>query len=693
VLQVFHDLLIPIADEFSGKRAWLDVCQLWLYRNTVLTPTLREACRYCVKRFRENGIGDARSVAYRADGKTRYGETTLPTEWHPKRAVLSIVKPTGSARQLTTFAENALSLVCRSTSTPEGGVEAPVVVLDDGTKEDHYQGVRTKGKLVLTARPAAAVASLAEKHGAIGIITDSTDRPRMPGTSPTRDPEDGPDAVQWNCFGGTKPGKLFGFVLSPRMGRRLRDLIRSSKTPVVVRAEVEARFYPGHSDVVDAVIPGSGDEELWVLSHISEPGAYDNASGCAVSLEIARTLKALVASGRLPPPRRSIRFLFSTEVSGFLPYLHVHEPKLPNVLAGLCIDSVGVDVGRGQVGGEFLIFRAPEYAASFTEHLVAEITGAVTRMSAEHFGEDNYGLFPWRLENYWGNDAFITDPFFDIPTPELSCWPYRYYHTSGDLPEFISPDNLARAGVICATYLHFLACAGPRDAAWLSALTAGKAKTRIADELFGAVREQESLLRKRKTGPALLRAARKLALCGHYYCALEQDAVRQPLWLAVRDRAARAVADEAAASIAAATAAELEVARGLLSHLVGEPIPDVPREAEPPEKEQAERLVPRRKAWRPPSENKMRKSLREKLADFRKRLEETGTQVNHLWPWANGKRSVYEIWHRVRYRHDCPLGTVLEYFQIMARAGYVEMMKPSKVETLARTVPYNRRQK
>jgi hypothetical protein len=51
--------------------------------------------------------------------------------------------------------------------------------------------------------------------------------------------------------------------------------------------------------------------------------------------------------------------------------------------------------------------------------------------------------------------------------------------------------------------------------AWLSALTGGKAKTRIAHELLNAVREQEALLRKRKTGPALSRAARKLALCGH----------------------------------------------------------------------------------------------------------------------------------------------------------------------------------
>ena len=51
---MFTDLLKPIAKEFSGKRAWLDVNRLWQFRNTVCTPSLREACAYSVERFREN---------------------------------------------------------------------------------------------------------------------------------------------------------------------------------------------------------------------------------------------------------------------------------------------------------------------------------------------------------------------------------------------------------------------------------------------------------------------------------------------------------------------------------------------------------------------------------------------------------------------------------------------------------------
>jgi len=669
---MFQGLLEPITDEFSGKRAWLDVNQLWLYRNTVLTPGLREACRYCVGRFRENGVRKAEMVSYKADGKTRYGDTTLRMEWQPKSATLSVVKPKENACRLTTFEENALSLICRSAATPKGGVEAKVVVVDDGTKEEHYRGLNVRGKIVMTARHPAGVAGLAGKRGAIGVITDTIDRPKVSGTDPTRDPEDGPDAVQWVTFGGTEPPDLFGFVLSPRMGGRLRRLVREARQPVVLRAEVDATSRAGHSDVVDAVVKGRGNEELWVLSHISEPGAYDNASGCAVSMEIARTLEALTASGTLPPMKRSVRFLFSTEVSGFLPYLHEQQKKLPGVLGGLCIDSVGVDVGK--VGSDFVIFRAPEFAASFSEHLVAEITDTVTRMSARHFGEDNYGPFPWHLEDYWGNDAFITDPYFDIPTPQLSCWPYRYYHTSMDLPEFISPDNLARAGVICATHLYFLACAGPREAAWMSAMTAAKAKTRIAEELNRAALAQEGTLHGKRTRPKLLSAAKRLKLCSEYYGALEQDAVRQPVRFAPKDRSLRRLVEETASSVAAAAERELGVARGLLQNLTGTPLPQAPDDADPAERQEAERLVPRRKAWHQPAERTVRKPVRTRLEALRNRPEAKGVNFAAIWPWANGERTIHEISQRVQYRQECSLSVVLDYFRIMEGAGCVEMV-------------------
>ncbi|MBM4082943.1 MAG: DUF4910 domain-containing protein, partial [Planctomycetes bacterium] len=358
----------------------------------------------------------------------------------------------------------------------------------------------------------------------------------------------------------------------------MRKLIESSPKPVVVRAEVDARSYAGHSDVVNGVVKGTGEEELWVLAHISEPGAYDNASGCAASLEIGRTLEALYRKRILPRPKRSVRFLFSTEVSGFLPFLEEHKKQWPKVLAGLCVDSVGVDMGK--IGGEFIIYRAPESSPSFMEHFLAEVAEAVHNMRFDHFGENNYALWPWRLAPYWGNDAFITDSYYDIPTPQLSCWPYRYYHTSMDLPEFISPDNLARTGVMCAAALHFLANAGPKDAAWISALTAAKARTRIADELNAEVLSQVKALNGKKTRKALEPAATKLAQCADYYAELEDEAIVQPLRFAPGNKAVSEFVSELAGEVMDGAEFEHGCARGLLSALVGADVPHAP-EGEP----------------------------------------------------------------------------------------------------------------
>ncbi len=673
---MYRHLLEPIARELSGKRAWLDVSRLWQFRNTVLAPGLREACRFCVQRFKANGIDAARVIPYRADGKSRCGfHPPLPLEWEARSASLSIVRPAGEARRLTSYGEQPLSLACRSGAVPKGGVRAQVVIVKDGTRPEHYRGLNIKGRMVMTDRQASAVAALSAKAGAIGIISDTFDRPRMPGQEPpVRENFDGPDAVQWSCLSGAPDTRhLFGFVLSPRMGARLRKLIESGPGPVVLQAEVDVRSYPGHSDVVDAVVRGTGQGEVWALAHISEPGAYDNASGVALSIEIARALESLIRRRVLRRPKRAIRFLFSTEVSGFLPYLEQRKRAWPRVLAGLCIDSVGVDMGK--IGGEFIIYRAPESAPSFMEHLAAEVAEAVHNMPFDRFGENNYALWPWRLAPYWGNDAFISDAYFDIPTPQLSCWPYRFYHTSMDLPEFISPDNLARTGVMCATLLYFLADAGPREAAWLSALAAAKAKSRIADELNGEVLRRESALSAKRSRAALLDAAVKLNQCAEYYGLIEREAAMQPLRVAPADRAAREAVEESARTVAVATSIELENARHLLGALLGAELPAAPTENENAEAVAARALTPKRDAWRIPEDKLLPAPVRKALAELRARSDAKGVNLHDVWPWADGRRSIYEIWRRLRYKRTYPLGLLVDFFKTMERGGVVRFVK------------------
>ena len=69
-----------------------------------------------------------------------------------------------------------------------------------------------------------------------------------------------------------------------------------------------------------------------------------------------------------------------------------------------------------------------------------------------------------------GSDHYIlSDPTVGIPSPMLIHWPDRFYHTSEDTPDKVSPDSLARSGALAAIYAYWLASAG-HEAEWLAHL-------------------------------------------------------------------------------------------------------------------------------------------------------------------------------------------------------------------------------
>jgi hypothetical protein len=326
----------------------------------------------------------------------------------------------------------------------------------------------------------------------------------------------------------------------------------------------------------------------------------------------------------------------------------------------------------GKIGGEFIIYRAPDSSPSFMEHLCMDVAEAVHNMRFDLFGENNYSLWPLRLAPYWGNDAFITDSYYDIPTPQLSCWPYRYYHTSMDLPEYISPDNLARTGVMCAAVLYFLADAGPREAAWLSMLAGAKARTRIADELAAEVLNQVKALKGKKGLQAS--AVAKLDQCAKYYSCLEHEATFQPLRFAPGDQDVFAVAGFESQAVSAMAEHALVSAQNLLGLLVGAKLPPVPKETEPPGADEARKLVPKRTAWRIPEQKRIPPKPRKELAELRQSPECKGINLDEVWPWANGKRNLLDLWRRLRYKREYPLQALVKYFRILERARLVEMV-------------------
>ena len=238
--------------------------------------------------------------------------------------------------------------------------------------------------------------------------------------------------------------------------------------------------------MVEAFIPGTpGANEILMVSHLCHPrpGANDNASGAAALLETAATLARLIGQGALPAPRHGIRFIWVPEMTGTFAWLAAQEAEVRSGrwLAGLNLDMVGADQCLTNGLCEFV--SLPAAGAAFADHLLNWLRqpfsdGIRSKEAPFASGSDHY---------------ILSDPSVGIPTPMINDWPDKFYHTSADTPDKVSPAALARSGALAALYAYWLAAAGPADAAWLGHLMVSRFAAQAGQEAAAAAEKLATL--------------------------------------------------------------------------------------------------------------------------------------------------------------------------------------------------------
>src|SRR5204863_5090828 len=127
----------------------------------------------------------------------------------------------------------------------------------------------------------------------------------------------------------------FAFMVTPARARAWQARLRGGET-IRLRGEVDAGREPSAYLIPTAIILGRRrDQEVVFSCHLDHPnpGANDNASGCAGELEVARTLSHLIRSGALPQPERTIRFLWPAEMEGTISLLNARPESARRALA------------------------------------------------------------------------------------------------------------------------------------------------------------------------------------------------------------------------------------------------------------------------------------------------------------------------------------------------------------------------
>jgi hypothetical protein len=495
-----------LAGEISGAAAKRTIVALSLHHRMRGSTGYNDAAALLVGKLKEYGLAEVETIRLPADGKIFYGTQRSRPAWNAKSAELWEQRQEGArwrdSVRIASFADQPITLAQDSVS---GKAEAALVDIGAGTSPIDYEGKDVRGKLVLTSSQPEAVAKLAvTERGAAGIVSSAQNQ---------RSAWWGEDEslIRWGHL-STWSDPAFAFMVSPAQARAWQARLAKGET-VRLRAAVDAGRSAGEYRIPTAVIPGKDRSKEIVFScHLDHPspGANDNASGCSGILEVARSLNALIASGPLPKPERTIRFLWPCEIECTIALLNARPEFARRTLATIHLDMIG---GNTEITkGALKVEGSPPSLPSFVSDVGFSIARWVNNQSLAYA---DTGAAPFPLTDPEGTKQPLrakiggfsegsdhqvwSEGSWRIPVIYLADWPDIYIHTNKDVPGNIDATKLKRAMFIAAGSAWSLASLAPGDKAARLAqvVRAGMLERTLEDERLSMVQKIGGLVHYR----------------------------------------------------------------------------------------------------------------------------------------------------------------------------------------------------
>jgi len=468
-----------IQHQVDGAYVLAAVRSLGRFHRVQGSAGFRAAADWVVGELGGAGYTDAVVESFPADGTTSYAHFKSYLGWTASAGRLEELAP--SRRVLGDFTAAPVALADYS---QDADVTADLVDVGTGTDAAAYQGKDVRGKLVLADGALPAVHRRAvEERGAAGIVSVfPNQRTGWSGLDP--------DLVRWGHLSPYQTANRFAFMISPRVAGTLRqELLRGA---VRLSAHVRAKLVPASFDVVSATIAGSDPAagDIVLTAHLCHQlaGANDDASGSAALLGVARALRAAIAAGALPPPRRTIRFLWLPEISGSQAWIISHPDLARRLRAGVHLDMVGSrpEVTHAALHVSRTAASLPHVINEITAAWVADVARASTALAETGDGD---GLI-WPTG---GRDALVPDlrplelgsdhqvfEAFGVPMAYFHDWPDVTIHTNKDVPDNLDATKLGRVAYMTAGIAWTLAALPDGEAARLPALDRATTDARLA---------------------------------------------------------------------------------------------------------------------------------------------------------------------------------------------------------------------
>ena len=448
----------------------------------------------------------------------RIDQVGLTASWTPRRAEAWLLEGAAPPREtlLGSFADAKTSIADYSRPAD---VTAELVDVGSGEKAADYAGKDVRGKVVLAFGSLHAVMDQAVwKRGAAGILSWNSSRLNALAEHP--------DQIAWSSVpeedGPHGEKTTFAFLVSARKGKALVDRLAGESArrwggggatnaeALRVRVVVESSTLPEKKTaMLEARIPGTDPAlpEIVLTSHLQENiSANDNQSGVSSMLEIGRALTKLIAEGKLPRPRRGIRFWWCDEIYSEYRYFADHPGEEKKVLANLNQDMVGAKQSEGS-RTEFMA-RTPWWRPSYLSDVEESVLDMVVRGNNAYLAAWASGSIPPGIpfskpmfavrgtrEPYHAkavpyfdstDHMVFNDSWVGVPGTTLTNWPDEYIHSSDDELWQIDPTQLKRNAFVVAATAWWLATAGDTEANALARFVAARGSERLGRDLATA---------------------------------------------------------------------------------------------------------------------------------------------------------------------------------------------------------------
>jgi hypothetical protein len=391
-------------------------------------------------------------------------------------------------------------------------VTGDLIDLGAGTDAD-YEGKDLTGKVIVTyGSYFRALQRGVCEGGALGVVwypsPFSADY-GIQGAGLSR-----PDQLRWVSVPSGTVGEdcepTWLFNLSARQGVALRNRLQQVSEPVTVHAVVRSHFSSKEGEepwkvMVEGVLPGTDPnrgQDIVLTGHLQEEGysANDDASGSSSMLEIARALTALVESGRIPRPARTIRFWWVTEISSERQYFADHPEAHRRMWVNVNQDMVGADQSQ-DIMRKQNITRVPAARFHFFNDVVESVVDFMVAGNTYELAQTQAGtlLYPKpHLAHLGSMQRFNAEMIFfhansdhmtffeapiGMPAVSFTNMPDRFIHSSDDDLWNIDRTQLGRSAAAVALIAYAMADVAVKDIPVLFATTTGRGFERMGKNL------------------------------------------------------------------------------------------------------------------------------------------------------------------------------------------------------------------